>query len=66
MKGASRRSLLLFVETIIFSVIVPGAVVFWIPRDVLGIWGQTSLDSWSVRRVVALVPLTLGLVVYVR
>jgi protein-S-isoprenylcysteine O-methyltransferase Ste14 len=66
MKGASRRGLLLFVETIIFTVIVPGAVVFWIPRDVLGIWGHTSLDSWSVRRVVALVPLTLGLAVYAR
>ena len=66
MKGVSRRNLLLFFETIIFSVIVPGAVAFWIPRDVLGIWGQTSLASRSVRRVVAGVPLTLGLGIYLR
>src|SRR5438045_2649790 len=66
MKGGSRRGVLLFLETVIFSVIVPGAVVLWIPRDVLGIWGQTSPTSWSVRHVVAAVPLLLGLGIYLR
>ena len=66
MKRVSGRSALLFLETIVFSVIVPGAVVLWIPRDVLGIWGQTSPTSWSVRHVAAVVPLTFGLGVYLR
>jgi protein-S-isoprenylcysteine O-methyltransferase Ste14 len=66
MTGVSRRGVLLFLETIIFSVIVPGAMVLWIPRDVLGIWGQTSPNPWLVRHVAALLPLTLGLGVYLR
>jgi protein-S-isoprenylcysteine O-methyltransferase Ste14 len=63
---ASWRGALLFLETIVFTVVVPGAVTFWIPRDLLGIWGPTSPTSWSVRHVLALVPLTLGLAVYLR
>jgi protein-S-isoprenylcysteine O-methyltransferase Ste14 len=66
MKGVSKRGVLLFLETIIFSLIVPGAVVLWIPRDVLGIWGQTSPTAWSIRHHAAVVPLALGLRVYLR
>jgi protein-S-isoprenylcysteine O-methyltransferase Ste14 len=62
----SRRPVLLFLETIIFSVTVLGSVVLWIPRDVLGIWGQTTPTSWSVRHVVATAPLLLGLGIYLR
>jgi hypothetical protein len=64
MTGVSRRGALLFLETIIFSVVVPGSVTIWIPRDVLGIWRQVSPASWSIRQSAALVPLTLGLAVY--
>ena len=66
MRRVSRRGIILLCETIVFSVIVPGAVTFWIPRDVLGIWGQTPPASWSIRHVAAAVPLMLGLAIYVR
>ena len=63
---ASWRKALLFLETIVFTVVVPGAVTIWIPRDLLGIWGQTSPNPWLPRHVAALVPLTVGFAVYVR
>jgi hypothetical protein len=66
MTGVSRRGALLFLETIIFSVVVPGSVTIWIPRDVLGIWRQVSPASWSIRQSAALAPLTLRLAVYLR
>jgi len=65
-KHVSGRSILLVLEAILFSVLVPGSVVLWIPRNVLGIWGPTSMTSWSVRQVAALLPLTLGLGIYLR
>src|ERR1041385_6406240 len=49
-----------------FSVIVPGAVVLWIPRDILGVWGRIPPTAWSFRHAPALVLLTLGLAVYLR
>src|SRR5262245_55398891 len=66
MKRVSGRGIILLCETIVFSVIVPGAVTFWIPRAVLGISGQTSPKSWSIRHVAALVPLMLCLAIYLR
>jgi protein-S-isoprenylcysteine O-methyltransferase Ste14 len=61
-----RRKIILLCETIVFSVIVPGTVAFWMPRYVLGIWGQTTPTSWSIRHVAAAVPLMLGLAIYLR
>jgi protein-S-isoprenylcysteine O-methyltransferase Ste14 len=58
------RSVLLFLEALVFSVIVPGAVVYWIPRDALDLWGETSPHPWSVWQAMAVVPLALGLAVY--
>jgi protein-S-isoprenylcysteine O-methyltransferase Ste14 len=66
MTAMSRRGALLFLETVTFSVLVPGAVTIWIPRDLLGIWGETSPTSLSVRHVAAIVPLTIGFAVYLR
>ena len=66
MKRVSWRNALLFLETIIFTVVVPGAVTFWIPRDLFGMWGETRPAPWSLRHVAALLPLTVGLAVYLR
>ena len=60
------RDLLLFLETIVFTVLVPGTVTIWLPRSALGIWGDTSPVPWTLRHTIALVPLTVGLVVYAR
>jgi protein-S-isoprenylcysteine O-methyltransferase Ste14 len=59
------RDLLLFVETVLFTVLVPGTVTIWLPRW-LGIWGDTSGPPWTIWHDAALVPLTLGLAVYAR
>ena len=59
------RSVLLFLETIAFTVLVPGTVAIWLPRDWLHIW-DTSPSPWTVWHCVALVPLTIGLAVYVQ
>lgn len=60
------RGFLLFFETIVFTVVVPGAVMVWIPRDLLGIWGNVSPSSWTIWQFAALGPLTVGFAVYVR
>lgn len=60
------RRIGLFFETIVFSVAVPGAVTYWIPRDVFDLWGDTSPHSWTARHFAALLPLALGLAIYLR
>jgi len=64
---ASWHEFRLFVEAIAFSIIVPGAVWYWIPRDLLGLWPTTLLPaSWAAWQFVALLPLTLGLAAYLK
>jgi protein-S-isoprenylcysteine O-methyltransferase Ste14 len=60
------RNVLLFFEALLFSVVVPGAVVYWIPRDALGLWGELPPQPWSVWQAMASVPLALGLTIYLR
>jgi protein-S-isoprenylcysteine O-methyltransferase Ste14 len=60
------RDLLLFFETLLFTVLVPGTVTIWLPRDWLRIWGDTSPSQWTLWHIVALIPLTIGLAIYVR
>jgi protein-S-isoprenylcysteine O-methyltransferase Ste14 len=62
----SFRRIFLFLETVAFSIVVPGAVVYWIPRDLIGLWGEVVPLSWSVWQVVALLPLAAGTAVYLR
>jgi protein-S-isoprenylcysteine O-methyltransferase Ste14 len=62
----SFRRIILFFETVAFSIVVPGAVVYWIPRDLIGLWGEVVPDAWSVWRVAALLPLAVGTAVYLK
>jgi protein-S-isoprenylcysteine O-methyltransferase Ste14 len=62
----SFRRIILFVEAVAFSIIVPGAVVYWIPLDLLGLWGEVVPHPWSVWRVAALLPVGAGLAVYLK
>lgn len=64
--GTRASGVLLFVETVVFTLIVPGAVIVWIPRDVLGIWGEISPSLWTMWQLAALGPLATGLAVYIR
>jgi protein-S-isoprenylcysteine O-methyltransferase Ste14 len=63
--SAYGRDVLLFLETVVFTVLVPGTVTIWLPRW-LNLWGDASPRPWTIRHVTALVPLTIGLAVYVR
>jgi protein-S-isoprenylcysteine O-methyltransferase Ste14 len=60
------RDVLLFLETVLFTVLVPGTVTIWLPRDGLRIWGDTSPSPWTIWHVAAMIPLTIGLAIYVR
>src|SRR5262245_35905870 len=65
-RRVSWRGVLLFFETIAFSIVVPGAVTYWIPRYVFGLWGEVVPASWSIWHVTALLPLAFGLAIYLR
>jgi protein-S-isoprenylcysteine O-methyltransferase Ste14 len=59
------RRTVLFFETILFTIIVPGTVAFWLPLWIF----DNELDgtmSWSPARYAALVPLVLGAAIYLR
>jgi protein-S-isoprenylcysteine O-methyltransferase Ste14 len=60
------RDVLLFFETLLFTVLVPGTVTIWLPRDWLRIWGDTSPSPWTIWHIAALVPLTIGFAIYAR
>jgi protein-S-isoprenylcysteine O-methyltransferase Ste14 len=59
------RDVVLVLETILFSILVPGAVTYWLPRYVFGLWPGV-LPSLSVWQVAAVALLTLGLSIYLR
>jgi protein-S-isoprenylcysteine O-methyltransferase Ste14 len=61
--GAARRWGLLL-EALIFTVVVPGSVTLWLPRDVFGLMGP--LPPLGRAWLIASAPLTLGLLVYAR
>jgi protein-S-isoprenylcysteine O-methyltransferase Ste14 len=65
-RDVSWRDAMLLFETIAFSVVVPGAVTWWIPRHLLGLWDSLTPASWSVWQVAALLPFGLGLAVYLK
>jgi len=65
-RAASWRDAALFVEAIVFTVLVPGTVTVWLPRDVLHLWRETSPSSWMIRHFGALVVLAIGLAIYAR
>ncbi|MGH7627775.1 MAG: hypothetical protein ACREOJ_20965, partial [Gemmatimonadaceae bacterium] len=63
---SSLRRIGLFVETIAFTVFVPGTVAFWFPDAILGSRELALPASWSVPQFVALLPLGLGTAIYLR
>jgi protein-S-isoprenylcysteine O-methyltransferase Ste14 len=60
------RGILLFLETIAFTILVPGSATVLILRDLLGVWGDTSPQPWTTWQFAALIPLTVGLAVYAK
>jgi protein-S-isoprenylcysteine O-methyltransferase Ste14 len=56
----------LIVEAIAFTILVPGTVTIWLPRDVLGVWGDLTPSPWTNWQFAALSPLVLGLLIYAR
>lgn len=65
MNATWRRSGLFF-EAIVFSLVVPGAVTYWIPRHLLGLWGEVFPPAWTTWQILSILPLTLGFAVYIR
>jgi protein-S-isoprenylcysteine O-methyltransferase Ste14 len=63
---ATWRHLGLFFKAIVFSLVVPGAVTYWIPRHLLGLWGGGLTQDWTMWQILAVLPLTLGFAVYMR
>lgn len=60
------RSVGLFLETIIFTIIVPGTVTVVIPSVILGPEGRILPRPWVLSQFVALIPLTVGAAIYFR
>lgn len=65
MSGSLRR-VGLFLETIVFTLLVPGMVAFWLPSLILDQRRLAWTPSWSILQFVALLPLGLGAAVYLR
>lgn len=63
--GPTPRDVALALETIAFTVVVPGAVTVWIPFDVIGFEPTTNPTAWTVWHMLAIVPLTIGFGIYV-
>lgn len=65
MMSAWRRAAL-FAEAVLFSIVVPGTVAFWLPPLILDrtrfVWPAT----WSTAQWVALTPLAVGFAIYLR
>jgi protein-S-isoprenylcysteine O-methyltransferase Ste14 len=60
------RSVGLFLETIAFTIVVPGTVTVLIPSWILGPNGRIPPQPWTVTSFVALLPLSLGAAIYFR
>jgi hypothetical protein len=60
------RSFGLFLETIVFTIVVPGTVTVLIPSWILGDEAQFLSQPGAVTSFVALLPLSLGAAIYFR
>jgi len=60
------RRAALILEAIVFTIVVPGTVAFWLPLAILDRSRLTLPASWSLAQFVALVPLTVGAAIYAR
>jgi protein-S-isoprenylcysteine O-methyltransferase Ste14 len=62
----SRRRVGLFLEEIVFTILVPGRIAFWLP---LGAFDRARFalpPTWSIVQYVALGPLAVGAAIYLR
>jgi protein-S-isoprenylcysteine O-methyltransferase Ste14 len=64
--SSSWRRIGLFAEAIVFTILVPGTVAFWLPLVVLDASKLVVPRAWSVVQFAALVPLAVGAGIYAR
>jgi protein-S-isoprenylcysteine O-methyltransferase Ste14 len=60
------RSFGLFLETIVFTIVVPGTVTVLIPSRILGDETRILFQPWTATSFTALLPLSLGAAIYFR
>ncbi len=58
------RGVGLFAEAVLFSIVVPGAVTYWIPKYGLGLWGEVDPAAWRARHLFAMLLIAPGLGIY--
>jgi protein-S-isoprenylcysteine O-methyltransferase Ste14 len=56
----------LALETIVFTILVPGTVAFWLPPLILDARRLALPPAWSAAQFAALLPLLLGAAIYLR
>jgi protein-S-isoprenylcysteine O-methyltransferase Ste14 len=54
----------LFLEAVLFTIVVPGTVAFWLPDAILDSTKMVFPTSWSIAQFAALVPLAVGTAIY--
>lgn len=63
--GGARRRVTLFAEAILFSVLVPGAAWYWIPRDLFDLWPAGPFAvSWSTTDIAGFALVAAGVAIY--
>jgi protein-S-isoprenylcysteine O-methyltransferase Ste14 len=60
------RAIGLLLEDVVFTIVVPGSIVFWLPRIILNSERLRWPVSWSWVQFLALIPLALGIAIYLR
>ena len=66
MNAMKLRSFGLFLETIVFTIVVPGTVTVLIPSRILGDETRILFQPWTATSFTALLPLSLGAAIYFR
>ena len=60
------RSVLLFIEALVFTIFVPGTVTVWIPNLILSPGERALSDQWTLTRFAAVLLLAIGTAIYLR
>jgi protein-S-isoprenylcysteine O-methyltransferase Ste14 len=64
MRRFTMSGIALFLKNASFTVVVPGMVAVYVPLTMIGAVPEDLLDGWTVGRIVGLVPLTAGAILY--
>ncbi|HVW04969.1 MAG TPA: isoprenylcysteine carboxylmethyltransferase family protein [Vicinamibacterales bacterium] len=59
------RQLARLIEAVVFTVLVPGTVTYWLPRA-LDLWGPVPARPWPLAVWPSIVSLAIGFAIYVR